>query len=75
MQTNTCIPRQLMPSHPAAAIAGPVAAVLAAVLVTWIYIQSRASGRNLLGAVVPPGMGPSTTLLVTDIQVRMLWHT
>jgi hypothetical protein len=41
-----------------------------AVLLVWIYTHSRSSGRTLLGAVAPPGVGSSTTLLITDIQVR-----
>jgi hypothetical protein len=54
------------------AIAAPVAALLATILLAWIYIQSRSSGRTLLGAVAPPGVATSTTLLVTDIQVRQV---
>jgi hypothetical protein len=38
-------------------------------LLIWIYTHSRRSGRTMLGAVVPPAVGHSTTLVVTDIQV------
>jgi hypothetical protein len=67
---HTCARGLLTRIPSVAAVAAPVAALLATILLVWLYTRSRSSGRTLLGAVAPPGVGSSTTLLVTDIQVR-----
>jgi hypothetical protein len=46
------------------------AAVLGLVILGLAYAPlQRRVGRSLLGTRLPPGVGPATTLLVTDIQV------
>jgi hypothetical protein len=46
------------------------AAVLGMVILGGVYIKRQhKAGRTLLGKRLPPGVGPCTTLLVTDIQV------
>jgi hypothetical protein len=47
----------------------------ALVVAVWVLARVRASQhRSLLGRVKPPGVGPSTTLVVTDIQdSTVLW--
>ena len=64
-------------NHPAkspaalvAAIGVPVAAALALLAATLaVWAVRRGSGRGLLGAMRPPGLGEGSTLVVTDIQV------
>ncbi len=36
--------------------------------------RAKRVGRSLLGQVLPPPAGPSTTLLITDIEVRGALH-
>lgn len=55
----------------AAAIAGPVVAttvLLVMGLAIWWQLR-RGQHRSLMGEVLAPRAGPSTTLLITDIQV------
>jgi hypothetical protein len=54
-----------------AAIAAPICAVALVVFValTALWYVRRSQHRSLLGHVRPPGAGPATTLLITDIQV------
>ena len=33
-------------------------------------MRNNRKHKNLFGKVVPPGVGPDTTILVTEIQVR-----
>jgi hypothetical protein len=52
-----------------AAVLG-AAAVLVALLLGLLHARrQRSSGRSLWGKLLPPGLRPGTTLLVTDIQV------
>lgn len=53
------------------AIAAPVVAATAILVIAMItlWCVRRSQHRTLRGSVVPPGAGPSTTLVVTDIQV------
>jgi hypothetical protein len=65
-----------MPSSPTyhcpcmcAAVLG-AAAVLVVLLLGLLHARrQRSSGHSLWGKLLPPGVGPGTTLLVTDIQV------
>jgi hypothetical protein len=63
----------------AAAVAVPVSvvAVVAAVCwVAWVYHKRSAAHMTLTGRVKAPGVGPDTTLLITDIQdSTVLWET
>jgi hypothetical protein len=46
------------------------AAVLGLVILGLAYARHQHRvGRSLLGKRLPPGVGPATTLLITDIQV------
>jgi hypothetical protein len=54
---------------PCAAILGSVGVLLLAAALQWAVLRARRSTHTLMGAVKAPGVGPSTTLLVTDIQV------
>lgn len=47
--------------------------ILVFILLLWWL--SKSMHRSLLGGVLPPGLGPDTTLLVTDIQnSTRLWE-
>ncbi|GFH05625.1 uncharacterized protein HaLaN_00122 [Haematococcus lacustris] len=53
--------------------------VVGALLVAWItssyILRQRGQHRSLLGGILPPGVGPATTLMVTDIQdSTALWE-
>ena len=67
------IPPTLTPTLAAAAprIAAAVAVVsaVALALVAAFVLRARVQGRTLLGSVIAPLTGASTTLLITDIQV------
>lgn len=62
---------------------GAVAAIVAcsvvgasALLLAWLYRRQRKRNRTLFGQVRAPGVSPSTTLLVTDIQSSTtLWES
>jgi class 3 adenylate cyclase len=50
-------------------VVAPVACCLLLVAgFLYYYKAQKARHHNLLGAVLPPGVGAGTTLLVTDIQ-------
>ncbi|KAG2448347.1 hypothetical protein HYH02_006929 [Chlamydomonas schloesseri] len=46
------------------------------VALIWLYRRQRRRNRNLFGQVRPPGVGPLTTLLLTDIESSTtLWES
>ncbi|KAG2442577.1 hypothetical protein HXX76_002662 [Chlamydomonas incerta] len=50
--------------------------VVPLVALIWLYHRQRRRHRNLFGQVRPPGVGPLTTLLLTDIESSTtLWES
>jgi hypothetical protein len=52
------------------ASAAAAAALLLAAGAWALRSTAALTHRSLLGRVLPPGLGPETTLVVTDVQVR-----
>ena len=54
----------------AVAVGGALLLVLTGVVCYAFVVRRQASKRALFRAVKPPGAGPATTLVMTDVQVR-----